>query len=161
MERVKALTAADIMTPEVITVGADMTVRELSDVFSEHMISGAPVLDEEGRMIGVVSVSDVARKGAQRLGDVRADFYMHGWEDRFDADDLRGLRVEGQDQLVRDIMTPVIFTVSEDATIDEMAETMIGGRVHRLVVTRDDRVVGIVTTLDMLKILRDQHTRVS
>jgi len=159
MERVANLTAEDIMTPDVITVGAHMTVQELSDVFSEHMISGAPVVDEGGKMIGVVSVSDVARKGARRVGNVRADYYLHGWEDHLDVDDLRGLHIEAQDELVRDIMTPVVFTVSREATLDEMAETMIGGRVHRLVVTKDDRVVGIVTTLDMLKVLRDQRSR--
>jgi CBS domain-containing protein len=47
--------------------------------------------------------------------------------------------------------------VSETATVGEVADVMINGRIHRVIVTRDDRVVGIVTTLDLLRALRDQE----
>ncbi|MFQ5675045.1 MAG: CBS domain-containing protein [bacterium] len=53
-------------------------------------------------------------------------------------------------------MTPLIFKVAETEPISSMADTMIGGRIHRLLVTRDDQVVGIVTTLDILKVVRDR-----
>jgi CBS domain-containing protein len=52
-------------------------------------------------------------------------------------------------------MTPVIFSVSENARFQEMADTMVGGRIHRLIVTDGDSVIGIVTTLDLLRGLRD------
>ena len=53
-------------------------------------------------------------------------------------------------------MTPMVFSVSVNASLAEMADIMIGGRVHRLIVTEGNEVVGIVTTLDMLKTLREQ-----
>jgi CBS domain-containing protein len=55
---------------------------------------------------------------------------------------------------VRDIMTPMIFSVSEDTSVQEVAETMLKGRIHRVFVTRDNKLAGIVTALDMLKVIR-------
>jgi CBS domain-containing protein len=52
-------------------------------------------------------------------------------------------------------MTPVVIDVAEDTPVREVAAKMIEGRVHRLFVTRDDKIRGIVTTLDMLKVIRD------
>jgi CBS domain-containing protein len=57
---------------------------------------------------------------------------------------------------VRDIMTPMIFDVAEDTTLREAADAMIRGHIHRILVTRDQKVRGIVTALDMLKVIRDQ-----
>jgi CBS domain-containing protein len=57
--------------------------------------------------------------------------------------------------LVRDIMTPMIFRVSEDTSIQEVAETMLKGGIHRVFVTRGKKLIGIVTALDMLKVIRD------
>ena len=56
---------------------------------------------------------------------------------------------------MRDIMTPMLFKVDEDTSLKEVADMMIGGRVHRLFVTHKQKVVGIVTTMDMLKVIRD------
>jgi CBS domain-containing protein len=156
---VKKLTAKDIMNPEVITVRDDLTVQELADLFTERMISGAPVVDDDGRLVGVVSLSDVVRAGGRKSGlrsnASPADYYTSGWENSVGDDELEELHVENDgDQLVRDIMTPTIFEVPESMPIGEMADTMIRGRIHRLIVTRGDHVVGIVSTLDMLKAIR-------
>jgi CBS domain-containing protein len=56
---------------------------------------------------------------------------------------------------VRDIMTPMIFKVEEDTSVQEVAETMLRGRIHRVFVTRDSTLTGIVTALDMLQVIRD------
>jgi CBS domain-containing protein len=53
-------------------------------------------------------------------------------------------------------MTPAVYTVEEDTPVSSLAKTMIAGRVHRLLVMRDQHIVGIVTTLDMLKLLCDE-----
>ncbi|RMF69348.1 MAG: CBS domain-containing protein [Calditrichaeota bacterium] len=155
----KTLTAKDIMNPEVITVSDDLTVHELANLFTEKMISGAPVVDQEGRLVGVVSLSDIVRNDTQRATIVKerseTNFYLHGWEDRLTEEELSEFHVETIDEmLVRDIMTPILFEVSEDTSLAEMADMMINGRIHRLIVTRAGKVVGIVTTLDMLKAIR-------
>jgi CBS domain-containing protein len=56
---------------------------------------------------------------------------------------------------VSDIMTPMIFRVDRDTSLQEIAETMLKGRIHRVFVTEDDRLTGIVTALDMLQVIRD------
>jgi CBS domain-containing protein len=156
----KNLTARDIMNPEVIVAKERMTIQELANFLTANMITGAPVVNDTGKLVGVVSETDIVRSGARQDSALKekreASYYLRGWEDRFDEDELGEFHViEGEGLEVRDIMTPLIFKVSEDASIGEMADTMIGGRIHRLIVTRDDRVVGIVTTLDMLKAIRN------
>ncbi|MGH7495293.1 MAG: CBS domain-containing protein [bacterium] len=47
------------------------------------------------------------------------------------------------------------FTADENTPIQEVADTMLGGRIHRLMVTRNDKIIGIISTMDMLKIIRD------
>ncbi len=155
----KDLAAKDIMNADVIVVQESMTVSELSDILTAKMITGAPVVDDSGKLVGVVSETDIVRSSTRRTAALRekleSNYYLRGWEDTVDEDDLREFHVvEDAGQAVREIMTPLIFRVSEDTSIAEMADTMIGGRIHRLIVTREDQVVGIVTTLDMLKAIR-------
>ena len=151
------LTARDVMTREVATVPEDYSLAELVAFLSQRMITGAPVVDSNGRLLGVVSVTDVARHSASQTSQVRStatpDFFVRGWE--LVGEDVKSFSVEKpSDFTVRDIMTPVVFSVSENATVGEMAETMVSGRVHRLLVMNGHRVSGIVTTLDLLKLLR-------
>ena len=147
------------MNPDVIVAQASMTVQELTNFLTSNMITGAPVVDEFGKLVGVVSETDIVRSGARRDVAIKekreSSFYLRGWEDKIDEDELGAFHViEDEGLVVRDIMTPLIFKVSEDTSIAEMADMMIGGRIHRLIVTEDDRVLGIVTTLDMLKAIR-------
>ncbi len=156
----KNLTAKDIMNTNVIFVRDDMPVHELANFFTEEMISGAPVINKDGKLMGVVSVSDIIRNDERRATIVHdkqvSHYYLHGWEDDLNEDEIEDLHIEEDDALtVRDIMTPLIFKVPETESISSMADTMIGGRIHRLIVTKDDKAVGIITTLDLLKVIRD------
>lgn len=156
----KDITAKDIMNPNVISVPLEMTVRQLTNFFTEKMISGAPVTDEGGKLLGVVSLSDIVRNDERRSAIVKdteeRSYYLHGWEDDLDVDEVQELHLEiGDDLTVKEIMTPLIFKVTETERISEMADIMISGRIHRLFVTRDDKVVGIITSLDMLKAIRE------
>jgi CBS domain-containing protein len=155
----KNLIAQDIMNRDVVVAQESMTVQELANFLTANMITGAPVVDDMGKLVGVVSETDIVRSGARRDAALKekreSSYYLRGWEDKIDEEELGEFHVIEEEGLrVRDIMTPLIFKVTEDTSIGEMADTMIGGRIHRLIVTRDDRVVGIVTTLDMLKAIR-------
>lgn len=79
------------------------------------------------------------------------DFYIRGWET--DGEELKGMYIENASQPVQEVMTPTVYTVTEDTPISEIAKIMIAGRIHRLLVTHHNRLVGIITTLDMLKVL--------
>lgn len=160
------LTAKGVMNPNIISVPADWTIEELSQFLIDKAITCAPVKDENGKLIGVVSLTDIVRHVSLSEIDLRADephdYYMHGWEDRLAPEDLTSFHIEGKPQaFVRDIMTPMIFKVNEHTSIQEVADTMIGGRVHRLLVTHAGRVIGIITTMDMLKVIRDMAPKSS
>ena len=156
----KDLKAKDIMNTDVLSVRDDMTVQELAGFLTEREILGAPVVDSEGEVVGVVSCTDIAQSTTAEanilLERSTPGFYEHGWEDKLGPDELVGLHVEENESLpVKEIMTPTIYTVPEDTPISDIAKAMVAGRIHRLLVTRGTRLVGIITTLDMLKIFFD------
>jgi CBS domain-containing protein len=156
----RPITAADLMNPEVLTVPEDMTVQELARYLTDNEITGAPVEDVNGKLIGVVSVVDIASV-ASDTGDVRTersnpDFYVRGWEDQLTPEEMRDFRVDNEDLQVGEIMTPTIFSVGEDATVAEVASVMLRGHLHRLLVTRDERPIGIVSSSDLLGLLVEE-----
>lgn len=153
----RLITASDLMNPAVLTVRDDMTVEELASYLVDNEITGAPVLDRRGRLVGVVSLVDIAEvaSGNPRPGAARPGFFQRVPEGRLSDEALERLR-RGSDQLkVRDIMTPEIFTVSEDAAVSEVASKMLREHLHRLLVIRGSEVVGIVSTSDLLGLLVD------
>ena len=156
----KDLKAKDIMNTDVLSVRDDMTVQELAGFLTEREILGAPVVDSEGEVVGVVSCTDIVQSTTTEA-DILVDkstpgFYEHGWEDKLDPNEMARLHVEENESLpVREIMTPTIYTVPEDTPISDIAKAMVAGRIHRLLVTRGSRLVGIITTLDMLQVFFD------
>jgi CBS domain-containing protein len=101
-------------------------------------------------------VTDVAENDAERpdlAGDRSIPEDVRGWENRMDAEDVRPLHIESDDLLVRDIMTPTVYTVPEETPVPELAHAMVAGRIHRLLVTHRGRAVGIVTSLDLVRLL--------
>ncbi|KAB2958441.1 MAG: CBS domain-containing protein [Thermoanaerobaculia bacterium] len=153
----RALTARDVMNPEVLAVRDDQTVADLADFLVDNEISGAPVEDAEGQLIGVVSLTDVARvlggHDQAVIDHPQPEYYLRGWEDRFNPEDVAGLRIAESDLTVGEIMTPQVFAVEDEMPISKVAEKMIHGHLHRLLVTRDRKVVGIISTSDLLGLL--------
>jgi CBS domain-containing protein len=157
-------TARDVMSAPILGVPTDMTAHDLATFLTEHQISGVPVFDPSHHVVGVVSTTDLVLGGAEEaaLGEGRSDPArdVRGWEDKLDREDLRPLHLEEGNILVQDIMTPAVYTVRDDAPVAALARTMVSGRIHRLFVTRAGRIVGIVTSLDLLKLLYDPKVEV-
>lgn len=154
----RPITAGDVMNPNVLTVQEDMTVEELANFLIENEISGAPVEDPAGRLVGVVSVTDLAlsvAKGTDLASDQsNPDFFVREWGETLSRDDIEELRFGGENApRVRDIMTPAVYSVDQETPIPELAETLINSHIHRLLVTSGEKVVGIVTTSDLLGLL--------
>lgn len=151
-------TAADLMTREVLTVHQDLGVRELADFLEENEISGAPVVDEDGKPIGVVTVTDIAERGAAEP-DVAPDrsnpsFFVRSFDEQLDLEELRTFHLENENLLVRDIMTPTVLSVPADLPASEIAREMRASRIHRMFVTDlGGRLIGVVSALDLLKLL--------
>lgn len=151
----RPITAADVMNPNVLLVQEDMTLDELANFLVDNEISGAPVEDDAGRLVGVVSVTDVAQAVASdRSPASNPDFYVREWGGVLTRDSVRDLGAGSAELRVRDIMTPTVYSVDEQTSISEVAETLIKSHIHRLLVTREgERVVGILTTSDLLGLL--------
>ena len=144
------------MNPGVLTVREDMPVRELASFLLENEISGAPVADAQGRLVGVVSMSDIAAvaSGEERgSGEEGSSFFGPAWDDGLDEEDMEDLHLDLDGLRVDKIMNPRIYSVREDATVSEIASMMLKGHLHRLLVTREDRAIGIITTSDLLGLL--------
>jgi CBS domain-containing protein len=156
----KSLTAKDIMTQEVLAARADWSLDRLAEFFADNNISGAPVIDKNETLIGVVSLTDMARhesfsSAGIGKGDVH-EFYYQELDSQYEREELATLRIRTESvTTVCDIMTPMLFAVDEETVVREVADTMVRGHIHRVLVTRDKKVTGIVTALDMLKIVRD------
>lgn len=156
----KELTAQDIMSTRVVWVKEEMTVSEVIELFMEEMISGAPVVNSEGVMTGVVSLRDCVRHGntTERFvsGAQKTLFYEEGWELPLSDEEIAFFHLDkNSGQAVKEIMTPMLFSVTPETPISELADMMLKGRIHRMLVLDDDELVGIVTTMDMLKVIRE------
>lgn len=150
--------AQDIMTREVLAAQADWPLQRLAEFFVQHSISGAPVLNEEGHLIGVVSHSDLIR--FEELPDRNrprqtTSRYYQDMLNTFDEDEMDSIHlVAASNTHVQDIMTPSIFSVKSSAPVQEIADMMLRGRIHRVFVTENKQVIGIVTAMDILKVIR-------
>ncbi len=149
-------TARDVMTRNVLKVKEEMTVHELATFLTENEITGAPVENQNGKLVGVVSTWDIALTEAEQatieVEHSNSGIYS-GVKKRLNREEALTLHMEDEGLQVKDIMTPVAYSVPEDTPVCELAKTMIAGRVHRLLVTKNNHMVGIVTTMDLLKLI--------
>jgi CBS domain-containing protein len=150
--------AKDIMNPHVVTVTDTMDLREVAKILVEERISGAPVVDELGHLVGVISQSDLVEYelATERELTVEAPFYRRPYDESLDPS--QGFQIdELPADIVRDVMTPYLITVSEDTPIREVAARMAECGVHRLIVVDEaQQLRGIVTSLDVLRWLAEE-----
>jgi predicted transcriptional regulator len=157
---VKRLKAKDVMTRKVLYALADWSIERLTEFLVENSISGAPVVSDQGKPVGVVSLTDIALQETSPMRDLQSqiphDYYLHGLECQYSREEISSFSIRGEPVVtVSNIMTPTVYKVSEDATVQEVADTMIKNRIHRIFVTRRGELVGVIAALDMLKVIRD------
>lgn len=148
-------TARDIMTTVLLTAHVDWSLPQLAEFLLENGISGAPVVDHNNKLIGVVSETDIVRYDmlpvVERSAESPPGYYLSPLDPLYTREDLAGLDIQSSGMVtVGDLMTPVIFEVSEAAPISEIAQLMVRGRIHRVFVTQDDKISGLVTTMDIV-----------
>ena len=141
--------AHQIMTPQVITVGADTTIVEAVNMMLRHHISGLPVVDAAGRLIGIISEGDFIRRAETGTQHKRGRWltFLAG------ADRVAAEFAHEHGRKVGEIMTPNPLTVTEGAPLDQVVQIMESNNVKRLPVMRGDRMVGIITRSDFLAAL--------
>lgn len=155
-----SLLAKDIMNPNVLAVGPDWSIGQLADFLCTNSISGAPVISENKKLLGVVSMTDLVRQtsmpGTNSCLDYVEGPYIHSSEKQYSSAEIESSRIDAQSLVtVRDIMTPVTFNVNEYTRIQDVADAMLRGQIHRVFVTNNESLVGIITTMDLLSAVRD------
>lgn len=138
--------AREIMTSPVVTVQPDLSIREAMRLLDRQDITAAPVVDEEQRLVGIVSEADLLRGGMSQ--DPRA--HARPIEERG----------EGAGDTVADVMTAGVRTVREGTDASDIARMMMDTGVKSVPVTRGQRVVGIVSRRDLIRALASTDERI-
>lgn len=153
--RLKANRARDLMTSNPISIAADSTIHEAVATLLDREITAAPVIDDAGRPIGVISRSDIVRRDREAIVHApRApDFYHHADLTLHSGDSLRqGFQVEIADTTtVEEIMTPIIFKVAPDDSVVRVVGDMLAYKIHRLFVVENEVLVGVISAMDVLR----------
>ena len=146
------LKAADIMTKDVITVKYETTIEELARLLIDYKISGVPVIDDDNKLIGIVTENDLIKKNKR--------FHIPTIVRLFDAYFLLDSgKVEDEIKkmvatTVGEIFTKKVLSIAEDTTLEEIATIMAEKHIHLLPVLRDNEVIGIVGKADVVRSMR-------
>ncbi len=133
-------TVAAIMTHEPVTVRPDLGLDQLVDLFLERNLSRVPVVDDNGKLIGIVSKSDLV-----------IEQYMNGDTAVDQRGASRGMHVQAVGGVVRDIMSPVAFSIPSTMTIGAAARRLLADNVHAFpVVSIEGELVGMLSATDIV-----------
>jgi|SRR6516165_7054373 CBS domain-containing protein len=152
-----AETAQDLMVANPISIHANAVVQEAIAFLIDKGFSAAPVIDEAGKPIGVLSRTDILVHDRTRTGSHIPDFYARA---DLSGDRVpKGFQVENVDRTrVRDLMTPMVLSVSPQTPAAKVVSEMLALKVHRLFVVGEGGVlVGVISALDILKHLRPEE----
>jgi CBS domain-containing protein len=160
-EEIAVKTAKDIMQTQIVSVGLDDPLLSVYRLFADEEISGAPVVDESGKVVGVVSIRDLIRATSdeQENSLVDADYFHDGLVNSKESWLMAGEDFEEtlSHRVVSDVMTADVISVTPDAPIREIVHRILTDRIHRvLVVDRrgdEDALVGLISLFDLVALL--------
>lgn len=150
--------AYEIMTPSIKAVPQSWTMDRLARFLTDNEITGSPVTDDTGEIVGIATLKDIT--------EFRWNASRHRAEPDLTPDEqqeARRLRMAIFEEMgkvpveVRDIMTPSVLSVDEQTPVRRIADIMMREHLHRIFVTKDDKITGIITTYDMLKLISDKE----
>ena len=130
--------ARDFMQTVVLTVSPDTSLLDIHKMFVEEEIHGAPVVADDGAVVGIVSTLDLIRAVSEEVDDLDAS---------------------GTSLTAADIMTRELVAVAPNAPISEVAQTMRDQHVHRVLVIEDGELLGVLTTFDLLRAFERKSAR--
>jgi CBS-domain-containing membrane protein len=144
------LRARDIMSADVVSVKPSTTVEDLARLFVTHRISGAPVVDDKGDLVGIVTENDLISQNKRlhiptviRLFDA---FIMLGSQSKIERE-IKKMAAATVDE----ICAKKVITVSADAPLEEIATIMAEKKVHLIPVVEGRRLVGIIGKIDLIR----------
>jgi len=141
--------ARDLMTTDLVTAYPDTTVVEAANYMLRFLVSGLPVVDSKGALVGMITAGDLMRRA-----ELATELHLGGFgqfragNERLAADYSRA-----HGKLVRHAMTTALFTVSEDTPMQEIADIMGRHNIKRVLVTEGTKLLGLVSRTDLLRAL--------
>jgi len=160
--KTKALTAADLMQKRVVRIDADATIEEAAGALEDADIGGAPVLDARGKLIGVVSLRDLAprarfaengREQRKSWGDEELQTGDAPEDEITLADDYSAENAARE--RVRDCMSTGVVTVPRDLPVRQVAARMVQEKIHRVFVVDGSELVGVISTFDLARAIAE------
>lgn len=145
------------MSKKVITIPSGSNLKEAARILIKHKISGAPVMDREGGLIGIISEKDLFKALFPGLHELLADIKL--WLYHQEIED----RTKDTEKIiVNDIMTREVLTIEPDAPVMRAGSIMLTRGVHRLVVydRHEKRIVGMVSRGDIFRYILKKHLNI-
>ncbi|MDH3594869.1 MAG: CBS domain-containing protein [Rhodospirillales bacterium] len=141
--------AQDVMSTKVVTVSSDTSISDLANLLLRHRISAVPVVDAEQRILGMVSEGDLLHRAETGTE------HRHSWWLSLLAtvEDTARDYVKSHGVRASDVMTGDVVTVEEDTSLAEIAQLLEERRIKRVPVTRDGKLVGLVSRADLVRAL--------
>jgi CBS domain-containing protein len=141
--------AIDVMVKDVITVGPDTSVAEAAKLMADHDISALPVVDGDGRLVGIVSEADLIHRE-----EIGTDIHHPWWVEAITpAAKLAAEFAKSHGKRVEELMSEHVITASEETPLAEVAATLERNRIKRIPVVRDGKVIGIVSRANLIQAL--------
>ncbi len=139
--------ASDIMTTTVVTVDPGDTVQHAAELMVRHRVSALPVVDQAGRLVGMISEGDLLHREETKTEKRRS-----WWLDLVTGYETRAKEyVKAFGVHVRDVMTPTVVSVDESASLADIAELLEAKQIKRVPVMRGGRIVGIVSRANLVQ----------
>jgi CBS domain-containing protein len=167
MSQIKRIAAKDVMRRNVATVAPQDTIASALELFEEEGISGAPVVDSLGEIVGVITMTDIARPDhldGSRIAAQRGTFEMvepdgdEGADEVFFRKNDYSAEALGRER-VCDWMTSDVISVPPDSTLEHVCNVMVANKIHRVFIAEDRKLIGIVTSFDVVRTVATQPQR--
>ena len=154
--------AEDLMQTRVVTVGTDDPIASVFRLFTDEEISGAPVVDEYGRVVGVVSIRDLLRSSneEQEATQTDLDYFRDGLAYAKSEGMMEDLDYEDRlaQRMVSDVMTADVIAVRRKTPISDVVEAILENRIHRILVVDEAQngktLAGLISLFDLVALLR-------
>ncbi|MFB9885438.1 CBS domain-containing protein [Balneatrix alpica] len=152
------LAAAQVMTPQVLCAYEGWSIKRLTEFFLRNRISGAPVIAADHSLVGVVSLSDIIQfeqlPEHTKLKMIAETVYQEMLGHPLPESALRELSQHAsQNCTVNQIMTPALIAADVQTPLPQVAALMVEHQIHRLFVTDEQKVVGVISSLDLLRLM--------
>ncbi len=157
-ERLSHYTLADVITKDVLTVYEGWSIKRLAGFFVKHNISGAPVIAADDELVGVVTQSDItrfeSREPSEREIKKLVEQFCGPFGGALDPEEIHRIQGKANDYCtINSIMTADVVSIDIKASVDEACSIIVDKGIHRLFVTENGLLVGVLSGMDILRLL--------